>query len=382
MSPKCAAPTTVNAGGDAQAPTIGLDVGSARLPATGVGVYVTELAAALDSLVGRRVLRLGMRPTGPLRPRDPSAGETHMRGRLYLGWILGFADREARSAGCRLVHYTNAVAPLRATVPFVLTIHDLSVVRYPNSHPISRLAVVPFMLSAAHRARLIIVPSTATADEVRRLLHVSFERIAVISLAAHAGAVASQDESVLARLALQPGRYVLALGTIEPRKNHVRLLAAFERVAEALPDLRLVLVGGPGWRDGRFRRALERCRVRDRVVLAGHQPEPALAALLASCSVMAYPSLYEGFGLPVLEAMAAGAPVVTSRISSMPEVAGGAAVLVDPMDVASIATGIMEALRRRDELVAAGHARAAARTWLDVGRDTLGAYDRALRAGG
>lgn len=97
---------------------------------------------------------------------------------------------------------------------------------------------------------------------------------------------------------------------------------------------------------------------------------------------MAYPSVYEGFGLPILEAMAAGAPVVTSGISSMPEVAGGAAVLVDPTNVASIADGILEAIDRRDELIAAGRARASARTWLDVGRDTLEVYERALPSRG
>lgn len=361
--------------------TIGLDVGPARRPSTGVSVYVIELAAALDTLVGTRVIRLGVRHGGPLRPPDPRRAETHMRGRLYLGWILRSADREARASGCRLIHYTNAVAPLRATVPFVLTIHDLSVLRLTMSHPTSRLALIPLMVAAARRARLVIAPSAATADEVRRLLHVPADRIVVIPHAARRSAIGSPDARVLDRLGLRRGGYVLALGTLEPRKNHIRLLAAFEHVAKAQPDLRLVLVGARGWRTGRFRRALDRSPVRDRVVLTGHEPDPAMAALLASCAVMAYPSLYEGFGLPILEAMAAGVPVVTSRVSSMPEVAGGAAVLVDPMDAASIADGIAEALRRREELIAAGHARAAARTWLDVGRDTLAAYDRVLRTG-
>ena len=126
-----------------------------------------------------------------------------------------------------------------------------------------------------------------------------------------------------------------------------------------------------------FRRALDASPVRDRVVLAGPLPDADVAALLRACAVMAYPSLYEGFGLPVLEAMAAGAPVVTSATSSLPEAAGGAAVLVDPSDVESIAAGLADAMARRDELIAAGLARAGSRTWLDVGRETLDVYRRA-----
>ncbi|MEP7082421.1 MAG: glycosyltransferase family 1 protein, partial [Chloroflexota bacterium] len=212
------------------------------------------------------------------------------------------------------------------------------------------------------------------------LLRVRTEKIVVIPHAARAGSLAEPDDRVLAALGVEPGRYVLSLGTIEPRKNHLRLLAAFERIAESDPDLMLVLAGGPGWRGARFGRALAASPARNRVVVAGRQPDRAVAALLASCAVMAYPSLYEGFGLPIVEAMAAGAPVVTSSRSSMPEVAGGAAVLVDPMDVGSIADGILEAFGRREELIAAGRARAAARTWLDVGRETLATYDRAMEA--
>ena len=127
------------------------------------------------------------------------------------------------------------------------------------------------------------------------------------------------------------------------RLERVRLLAAFERLGRHDPDLRLVLAGGAGWRSGAFRRALSASRMRDRVVLAGRLPDADIAVLLRSCAVMAYPSLYEGYGLPVIEAMAAGSPVVTSTVSSLPEAAGGAAVLVDPRDVGSIAAGISAA---------------------------------------
>lgn len=353
---------------------IGLDVWPIRPNPTGIGVYVEELAAALDQLAPSLVVRLGERRGSGDRP-----WRRGVVSRYHLGWLQAEADADARRAGCDLVHYTNAVAPIWAGVPFVVTIHDVSVLRLPGLHPRRRLASVPFVLAAARRARHVIVPSAATADEVRRLLHVPASRMSVIPLAARRSSEAP-DETALAGLGLRASGYVLALGTIEPRKNHVRLLAAFEQVVAAGSDLELVIVGERGWGDAPFWRALDRSPVRDRVVVAGHRSDRAVAALLRSCALLAYPSLYEGFGLPIVEAMAAGVPVVTSGASSMREVAADAAVLVDATDPREIADGMLEALRRRDELAEAGAARAARRTWLDVGRETLGVYDRVLAA--
>ena len=364
----------MNAGPSAQrASTIGIDVWPMRPNPTGIGVYVTELAAALSELAPRRTVPLGRSYQSQRRGGLPMS-------RLHLGWVLAHADADARRAGCDLVHYTNAVAPLRARVPFVVTIHDLSILRMPAHHPRRRLASVPFMLAAARRARQVIVPSIATSEEVRRLLHVAADRISVVPLAARPLSEHRPGDSTLADFGLRAGDYVLALGTIEPRKNHARLLTAFERIVTTHADLRLVIAGHRGWRDGPFWRALRRSPVRDRVIVTGRQSDAAIGALLGSCAVLAYPSVYEGFGLPIIEGMAAGAPVVTSRTSSMIEVAGGAAVLVDPFDPESIADGMLDALRRRDELAAAGLARVAGRSWLDVARETLSVYDRALAA--
>lgn len=363
---------------------VGLDVGPARTPAAGVSVYVIELARALDELAPGRIVHLGARSDGPLA--DPAGGgsalghegTSRLGGRGYLAWLIASAERDGRRAGCSLIHYTNAIAPLRTTLPFVVTVHDMAIFRRPSQHPVARLARIPLSVLAARRARLVIAPSEATADEVRRLLHVPRSRLVVIPEAARALVAGPEDRTVLERLGLVAGSFILSIGTIEPRKNGVGLLAAFDRLASVDPNLRLVFAGGPGWRDGAFRRALASSPARDRVVRTGHLPDGELAALLEACAVMAYPSFHEGFGLPVLEALAAGAPVVTSRVSSMPEVAGGAAVLVDPTDVGSIAAGIRDAIARRDDLARAGRTRAAGRTWLDVGRETLAAYDRAL----
>jgi glycosyltransferase involved in cell wall biosynthesis len=365
------------AGATTQLPgRIAIDVGAARTPPTGVGVYLVELASALAAVEPERFVRIGIRPDGPFGAEDLSEGETNLRERHYLTWLLRRADSEARSAGCGLVHYTNGLAPLRPRLPFVLTIQDLSLIRSPGAHPRGRLAAVPFLAAAARTARLVIVPSEATRQELRRLLHVADDRIVTIPLAARTSREMPSGR-VLEELGIAEGGYILAIGTIEPRKNHRRLLAAFEKLATAGLDLRLVILGRWGWRSDAFRRELEASPVRDRVFLAGHRPDPEMATLLAHSAVLAYPSTYEGFGLPVVEAMAAGIPVVTSRASALPETAGGAAVLVDPLDVGSIADGLVEALARRDELAAAGRARVAGRTWVDVAEETIEVYRRA-----
>ena len=366
---------------------IGLDVGPARTPAAGVSVYVIQLARALDELAPERIVHLGVRSDGPLAEHWSGGsapgqdGPSQLGRRGYLAWLIASAERDGSRAGCSLIHYTNAIAPIRTSLPFVVTVHDMAIHRRPSQHPVARLARIPLSVLSARRARLVITPSEATADDVRRLLHVPRSRLVVIPEAARVLVVGPDDRTVLDRLGLVAGSFILSIGTIEPRKNGVGLLAAFERLASTNPALRLVFAGGPGWRDGAFRRALAASPAFDRVVMTGHLPDGELAALLEACALMAYPSFHEGFGLPVLEAMAAGAPVVTSRVSSMPEVAGGAAVLVDPTDVGSIAAGIREALARRDELGRTGPARAVGRTWLDVGRETLAAYDRALGKG-
>jgi glycosyltransferase involved in cell wall biosynthesis len=168
------------------------------------------------------------------------------------------------------------------------------------------------------------------------------------------------------------------VGTLEPRKNLVRLIGAFERVADQRPDLRLVLVGAPGWR---YKPILERAsqsRHGDRIEISGYLSPGALAILTRESGAVAYVSVYEGFGMPVLDAMGVGAAVVASKRTAVPEAAGGAAVMVDPYDEADIARGLEQALERRSELVEAGRRRAAKRTWVDVAAEHIEVYRWAM----
>jgi glycosyltransferase involved in cell wall biosynthesis len=363
-----------------RAEIIAIDAGPARGEATGVGVYVRELATRLRSLAPDRVRLIGARPDGPLA----AVAATRMRGARHLVWVQRHAARDARSVGAELAHFTNAIAPLRPGVPFVLTIQDLSLIRYPHYHPALRLLGVPFMAISARRAARVIVPSAATADEVHRLLRVPHDRIERIELApppARTAGDLGSAAATLERYGLAAERYVLTIATLEPRKNVARLVRAFEAVASRQPDLRLVLVGGRGWRTASIQRAIARSPARDRIVVTGFVTDDDRAALLTGCGLFVYVSLYEGYGLPIVEAMQAGAPVVTSAVSSMPEAAGGAAVLVDPSDPKAIAEGMLDALRRRAELIDAGHRRVAHLSWDRVARETLAVYDVALRAG-
>ena len=178
---------------------------------------------------------------------------------------------------------------------------------------------------------------------------------------------------VLERLRLTPNSYVLHVGTLEPRKNIARLVEAFERAADGRPDLRLVLAGAPGWRFGPIERRIAASPLADRIMVAGYLDEPDLAALVESAAVVAYVSLYEGFGMPVLDALALGAAVVTSNTAAMPEAAGGGAILVDPRDVGDIARGLGEALETRVDLRARAQSRTY-RPWRDVAGEHLDVY--------
>ena len=362
---------------------IAFDVAPVRAHPAGVGIYVASLARELSALLGRRLVMIGRRPEADLAVLDAATNASDgFRGGHYHAWLQLHAPRAVRRRHADLVHFTNAAAPLLPGRPYVLTVHDLSVLRMPRSHPWARVATLPVSLLAMRRARQLIVPSRATADELAGGLGVDRDRITVVHHApSPPGRLPTQSPGdLLARLGLRREGYLLATGTIEPRKNHLRLVEAFERLVAAGHDLRLVISGELGWYAEGLLRRIAASPVAERIVRTGYLPPGDLDSLIAASAAVCYVSLYEGYGLPVIEAMAVGAPVITSSVSSLPEVAGDAAVLVDPHDSAAIAAGIEEALGRRDELIAAGRARAAQRSWADVAHETLADYRHALES--
>jgi len=255
-------------------------------------------------------------------------------------WYYAGLPRSAR--GLDVLHCTTFRGPLRSPVPFTVTLHDLGLVRHPELFPrwhrYSGRAGIAHVARAADR---VLAVSEFTKSEAVELLGVPAERVAVIGNAVD---VVFTPEGPAAE-----GEYVLAVGTLEPRKNLGRVV---EAAARAGAELRVV--GARGWGGV------------DTAGWLGEVSDEELAALYRGARALVFPSLYEGFGIPVLEAMASGTPVVTSAGGATEEIAGGAAVLVDPLDIDAIATGIDEAAGRRDELRALGLARAETYTWTAV----------------
>ena len=253
-----------------------------------------------------------------------------------------------RARGHDVLHCTTFRGPISASVPTVVTVHDLAILRYPEAFPSWHRRYGSVGLRTVLRsADAIVAVSEFTKEEVVALVDVPAERIRVVPNGVDDvfRAVGPRESSGPSNSLLQ-GDYVLAVATLEPRKN-------LERVVEAarLAEVELRVVGARGWGGV------------DVPGWIGEIPDAELAALYRGARCLVLASLYEGFGIPVLEAMASGTPAVTSRGGATEEVAGGAAVLVDPLDPTSIAAGIAEAQARRDELVPLGLARAREFTW-------------------
>jgi glycosyltransferase involved in cell wall biosynthesis len=321
---------------------VAVDTTPLRLTGAGTARYLRNLLARLEPEHEVRRVAFG------------GAGKASVLARelVWYPFALGRVD------GADVLHCPTYYGPLRSRTPLVVTVLDLSVLRYPEAFPRWTRTAVPALVPRVLRAaRRILAISEFTKAEVVELLGVPPEKVAAVPLAVEREVFRPDGPAA-------EGEYVLAVGTLEPRKNLARLVEATRRLG-----VELRVVGARGW--GGVEAA------GDGVRWLGRVPDEELARLYRGAAVTAYPSLYEGFGFPILEAMACGAPVVTSRGGSMEEVAGGAAVLVDPLEPASIAAGIEEAGSRRDELRTRGFARAAAFSWDETARRTVDVYREA-----
>ncbi|MFK8023462.1 MAG: glycosyltransferase family 4 protein [Ilumatobacter sp.] len=313
-------------------------------------------------------------PAPDLRPVGQVAMLPLGRPLLYEGWTrLNWPRVESVTGPVDVVHATGLI-PCATGAPLVVSVHDVAFLHDPAKFTRHGVKSMTRALGTIRkRAALVIVPSRASFEDCIDA-GLSEQRLRLVTLGVDqlTATVAEVDDA--RRNHDLPPEFVLFVGTVEPRKNLHRLVSAMAVADGPVGELPLVIAGSDGWGDARTDVADTAVRAGLDVRFLGYVSEADLRGLYASASVVAYPSEREGFGLPVAEAMTQGAAVVTSRGTSTEEVAGGAAVLVDPFDVDDIARGLDEAHRRGDELAEPARARAAELDWAATARSTLDVY--------
>jgi glycosyltransferase involved in cell wall biosynthesis len=368
---------------------IGFDASALGARTTGAGEYqrnlVDALGAAADDLHFTVYLPRGI--SLPERPRlhaqEMPWNPGDRFGRIVKGSLLW--RQTWRRDRLDLLHVPIYYLPPGAPKANVVTVYDVRFARFPETYPTARLAflrrAVPWSL---RRARHVIAISEYTRQEIVTLLGIPESKISVTHLAARAAFRVIEDGTTLADVRSRyrlPDRFILCTGTLEPRKNLVRVLEAFARLRREGSPHELVLAGFAYFGAGPILETIERLGISAAVHRVGYVPDSDLPAIYNLADLFVYPSLYEGFGIPLLEAMACGTPVVAAGASSIPEVVEGAGVLVDPLDVDSITEGMGHVLADRElarRLRDKGFARASHFTWAKTARDTARVYRRVL----
>jgi glycosyltransferase involved in cell wall biosynthesis len=378
-------------------PTIGIDYTPAHEQGGGIGRYVRELVGALAAADHESQYRLFiMGATTDSLPPPPGSNFGWSPSRLTPTWFARLWQRarlpipvERWVGDVNLFHATDFVLPpTRRRTKTLLTVHDLSFVRVPESASPSLKryldAVVP---RSAHRADHVLADSQATKNDLIALYTLPAEKISVLLSGVNPrfdrSPIRDEERRALReRYGIGEWPFVLAVGTVQPRKNYERLIRALNALPADLSETRLVIAGGKGWLDAPIYRVVSELGLSDRVLFTGFLDDALLPALYKAARCLAFPSLYEGFGLPILEAMACGTPVVTSAASSMTEVAGDAALLIDPLDVEALQAALFSLLQDdslRTRLIAAGVRQAATFTWERAARELMAIYGRLLQ---
>jgi glycosyltransferase involved in cell wall biosynthesis len=363
---------------------VGIDGRGFASPAAGIRRYLEGLVPALRDLdEGPEIVALGGRvgavPAGLIHIDEPPHPPTN------AGWMLVGLPRAASRAGVDLIHAPAYTAPLWAGVPIVLTIHDVSYERHPQWYPHRRDRIRrSFYRRSARAAAHVLTDSEFSAAEIVAAYGLDRESITVAPLG-----VSSAFQPGVPGVACElptnvRSPYLLHVGDLHERRN---VLTVVEAVLEArrhfgaLAGLTLVLAGLDRGVGDALRAIAHESGAPDAVIHLGTVDEERLHVLYRCAAAVVYPSRYEGFGFPVLEAMASGAPVIASRAASIPEIVGDAGILLDPDDVAGWAAAIIRVINDeplREHLRAAGLARAAQFTWMRTARATSGVYGRVL----
>ncbi len=381
----------------ASTPRVAVNAQCLLSPLTGIGQYTRHLTQAISAR-GKFELNYFSGHSWGRQPPDAASLRLNRLKRIAKRLLpnphelsrriqrVEFA-RGARRLRCDLYHDPNFL-PYDFPGPIVTTVHDLSFVRHPEMHPKPRRQLMDkYFPAALERSRCIITDSVFVRDELVAVFGTPSAKIHSIYLGvspSYRPRTAGETKATLAAHGLVHGRYVLAVGTLEPRKNLIQGLRAFRRLPEALRvSMPFVIVGMKGWLTEGIEAEISALATEGQVRPLGYLPDQALIELYAGAAMLVYPSVYEGFGLPALEAMASGIPVITSNRSSLPEVVGDVGITVDPADDA----GLADAMRRlaedpaeRSDRAARGLARARAFTWARCAEETERVYRIALGA--
>jgi glycosyltransferase involved in cell wall biosynthesis len=373
---------------------VGINGISMLSPLTGIGQYTSNLVRELQAMHLTPWLFYGSDWRQVVRAQSmPGIGvaknlfkrfipRPYMASRFLIQRVF---TRGVQQHRIELYHEPNFVA-YRFRGPAVVTVHDLSWVRHPETHPVDRVRQMNrFMPKTMEAAAHILVDSEFIRREVIDYFGVAPDRVTttLLGVAKEFRPIdAAHCEPILGRYGLKFGHYVLAVATLEPRKNLATLIAAFAQLPQVIRrHYPLVIVGMRGWGENLTSPSLQQMIACGEVRLTGFVPQNDLPFLYAGARVFVYPSLYEGFGLPPLEAMACGVPVIVSKRSSLPEVVGDAGILIEPLDDGEIAEKIRSVIENaalHQQLSQAGRQRSLSFTWRKCATETLAVYRKAL----
>lgn len=371
---------------------IGLIVYGLDRPLTGIARYTLELARAMSALTPRpEVVLLGAGDLGPLEnqtafPYVPLPGCRLLPGLMTFGNVV--IPSVARRLGLDLIHDPSGVTPLLFSFGefrSVVTVHDVFAWSCPgNSTLLDQIIYRQWLPRVLPKMSAVITVSQQSRQDIQQYLAPPADRVKIIPYGVTPLFRPLPRTQVKKHLETEfniSDPYILYVGALTVRKNIKRALEAFALISDQMPSLRFILVGPRSWKQSPVEEIIERLDIGDKILLTGPLTDKDLPALYNGAELFIFPSLYEGFGLPVLEAMACGTPVLTSNLSSLPEVTGDAAKLVDPIDVNAIAQAMTQVLQN-PALAATmrekGLRRAQQFTWERTATQTLALYKKVL----